>query len=148
MGGVSTLFPLTRSLAAAKTPPKGVSVVALARTSPQSWGETARGGRARCAAKPAPQAPKGPLAVAMVATLEKARIVVYGTSNLAANQFLNVQGNRDFFLNTVSWLAEEEDQISIPPRSARPTPAFMNPPQAQVVVLLPVVIPPGPPPPP
>ena len=143
MGGVSTLFPLTRSLAAAKTPPKGVSVVALARTSPQSWGETDRAGLERGAAKPDPQDPKGPLAVAMVATLEKARIVVYGTSNLAANQFLNVQGNRDFFLNTVSWLAEEEDQISIRPRSARPTPVFMNSQQAQVVFLLPVVILPG-----
>ena len=140
MGGVSTLFPLTRSLAAAKTPPKGVAVAALARTSPQSWGETDRAGLERGTARPDAQDPKGPLAVAMVATLDKARIVVYGTSNLAANQFLNLQGNRDFFLNTVSWLAEEEDQIAIRPRTANPTPVFMNSQQAQMVFLLPVVI--------
>jgi hypothetical protein len=40
LGGVMTLFPLTRSLDASKTPPKGISVSALARTSAQSWGET------------------------------------------------------------------------------------------------------------
>ncbi|HBH01962.1 MAG TPA: hypothetical protein DDZ42_08585 [Candidatus Rokubacteria bacterium] len=143
MGGVSTLFPLTRSLGAAKTPPKGVTVVPLARTSPQSWGETDRAGLERGTAKPDPQDAKGPLTVAMVSTVDKARIVVYGTSSLAANQFLNLQGNRDFFLNSVSWLAEEEDQISIRPRSAAPTPVFMNSQQAQAVFLLPVVILPG-----
>jgi ABC-type uncharacterized transport system involved in gliding motility auxiliary subunit len=65
---------------------------------------------------------------------------VYGTSNIAANQFLNIQGNRDFFLNTVSWLAEEEDQISIRPKDVKQTPVFMSSNQAQAVFLLPVVV--------
>ena len=78
--------------------------------------------------------------MAAVATLDKARIVLYGTSNLAANQFLNVQGNRDFFLNTVSWLAEEEDQISIRPKDTKQTPVFLTSQQAQAVFLLPVVV--------
>ncbi len=81
--------------------------------------------------------------MAAVATKDKARIVVYGTSNFAANQFLNLQGNRDFFLNTVSWLAEEEDQISIRPKDTRQTPVFLNSQQAQAVFLLPVVVLPG-----
>ncbi len=78
-----------------------------------------------------------------MARKDKARIVVYGTSNLASNQFLNLQGNRDFFLNTVSWLAEEEDQISIRPKDAKQTPVFLNANQAQLVFLLPVVVVPG-----
>jgi ABC-type uncharacterized transport system involved in gliding motility auxiliary subunit len=127
----------------AKTPPKSANVVTLARTSPQSWGETDRAALERGQAKPDPQDPKGPLAVVMVATMDKARLVVYGTSNLAANQFLNIQGNRDFFLNTVSWLAEEEDQISIRPKDARQTPVFLTSQQAQAVFLLPVVVLPG-----
>lgn len=143
LGGVSTLFPLTRSVSPAKTPVQGVNVQALARTSPQSWGETDRGALQRGEAKPDPQDAKGPLSVAVVATKDKARIVVYGTSNLAANQFLNLQGNRDFFLNTVSWLAEEEDQISIRPKDAKQTPVFLSAQQAQAVFLLPVVILPG-----
>ena len=69
--------------------------------------------------------------------------MVYGTSNLAANQFLNIQGNRDFFLNTVSWLAEEEDQISIRAKDTKQTPVFMSGNQAQAVFLLPVVVLPG-----
>jgi ABC-type uncharacterized transport system involved in gliding motility auxiliary subunit len=65
---------------------------------------------------------------------------VYGTANLAANQFLNVQGNRDFVLNTVSWLAEEEDQISIRPKDTKSTPVFLTSQQAQAVFWVPVVI--------
>jgi ABC-type uncharacterized transport system involved in gliding motility auxiliary subunit len=67
-------------------------------------------------------------------------VVVYGTSNIASNQFLNLQGNRDFFLNTVSWLAEEEDQISIRPRDTKQTPVFLSAQQGQAVFLLPVVV--------
>ena len=60
MGGVTTLFPLTRSVAALKTPPKGVNVQSLARTSPESWGRNQpRGPRARRgeARSPGPQGP-------------------------------------------------------------------------------------------
>jgi ABC-type uncharacterized transport system involved in gliding motility auxiliary subunit len=143
LGGVTTLFPLTRSITALKTPPKGVTVQTLARTSPDSWGETNRADLQRGVAQPDNQDLKGPLAVAAVATLDKARIVVYGTSNIAANQFLNIQGNRDFFLNTVSWLAEEEDQISVRPKDVKQTPVFLSANQAQAVLLLPVFVLPG-----
>jgi gliding motility-associatede transport system auxiliary component len=140
LGGVSTLFPLTRSVSPTKAPVQGVTVQTLAKTSAQSWGETDRAALERGEARPDPQDTPGPLAVAAVATRDKARVVVYGTANLAANQFLNLQGNRDFFLNTVSWLAEEEDQISIRPKDAKQTPVFLSAQQAQAVFLLPVVI--------
>ncbi len=140
MGGVMTLFPLTRSIDKVKTLPAGVVVQTLAKTSAQSWGETNREALQRGEAQPDPQDAKGPLAVAAVATKDKARIVVYGTSAMASNQFINLQGNRDFFLNTVSWLAEEEDQISIRPKDAKQTPVFLSAQQAQAVFLLPVVV--------
>jgi ABC-type uncharacterized transport system involved in gliding motility auxiliary subunit len=143
MAGITTLFPLTRTVSEVKTPPQGVNVQVLARTSPDSWGETDRASLQAGQVKPDPQDAKGPLGVAAVATRDKARIVVYGTSNLAANQFLNVQGNRDFFLNTVSWLAEEEDLISIRPKDNRQTPVFLTSQQAQAAFLIPVVILPG-----
>lgn len=143
LGGIMTIFPMTRSIGPVTPQPKGMSFDPLARTSPQSWGETNRAELDRGVAKPDPGDPKGPLTVAAVATRDKTRLVVYGTSTLASNQGLNLQGNRDFFLNTVSWLAEEEDQISIRPKDTRQTPVFMNPSQAQVVFLLPVVVLPG-----
>jgi len=143
MAGITTLFPITRTVEAAKAPPPGVTVQPLAKTSVESWGETDRASLQAGQVKPDGQDPRGPLTVAAVATRDKARIVVYGTSNLAANQFLNLQGNRDFFLNTVSWLAEQEDQISIRPRDAKQSPVFLTSRQAQAVFLIPVVVLPG-----
>lgn len=143
LGGLTTLFPLTRTVTVAKRPPGGVTVQPLAQTSPQSWGETDRQALEQGQAERGPQDVPGPVPVAAVATKGTARIVAYGTSSLATNQFLNLQGNRDFFLNTVSWLAEEEDQISIRPKPPRQTPVFLSSQQAQAVFWLPVVILPG-----
>jgi ABC-type uncharacterized transport system involved in gliding motility auxiliary subunit len=143
LAGISTLFPIARSVGNAKAPPTGISVQPLARTSPESWGETDRASLQAGQVKPDPADPKGPLGVAAVATREKARLVVVGTSNLAANQFINLQGNRDFFLNTVSWLAEQEDLISIRPRDSKQSPIFLTSQQAQMVFLVPVVVVPG-----
>jgi len=140
LAGITTLFPLARSITTAKTPPAGVTVQPLARTTPDSWGETDRQGLEQGQAKPDAQDPKGPLTLAAVATRDKARVVLYGTSNLASNQFLNLQGNRDFFLNTIAWLAEEEDQISIRPKDSKATPVFLTSQQAQAVFWVPVVI--------
>jgi ABC-type uncharacterized transport system involved in gliding motility auxiliary subunit len=143
LAGIMTLFPLVRSVTPLKTLPAGISVQPLARTSRDSWGETDRAALEQGTAKPDPQDPKGPLPVAVVATKDKARLVVYGTSNLATNQFLNMQGNRDFFLNTVSWLAEEEDQITVRPKETRQTPIFLSAQQGRFVWLLPLVVLPG-----
>jgi ABC-type uncharacterized transport system involved in gliding motility auxiliary subunit len=143
LAGITTLFPVARSVGSVKTPPTGVSVQPLARTSPESWGETDRASLQAGQVKPDAQDPKGPLGVAAVATKDKARLVVVGTSNLAANQFLNLQGNRDFFLNTVSWLAEQEDLISIRPKDSKQSPIFLTSQQAQAVFFIPVVIVPG-----
>jgi ABC-type uncharacterized transport system involved in gliding motility auxiliary subunit len=143
MGGIMTAFPLSRTVDVTKTPPQGVTAQALVRTSAQSWGETSAAEIQQGQVNPGPQDPKGPLTVAAAATKDKARLVVYGTSNLAANQFLNFQGNRDLFLNTVSWLAEEEGQISIRPKETKQTPLFLTAQQAQAAFLLPVVVLPG-----
>jgi ABC-type uncharacterized transport system involved in gliding motility auxiliary subunit len=171
LGGLMTLFPLTRSLGAEPKPPRGVSVQPLALTSSQSWGETDRAALEKGEAKPDPQDKKGPLPVAVAATLDlraetpdaasrpaeagkspaagaageartpaRARVVVVGTANLATNQFLGAPGNRDFFLNTVSWLAEQEDQLSVRPKEPTRQPIILTSAQAQIVFWLPVVI--------
>jgi gliding motility-associatede transport system auxiliary component len=139
MAGITTLFPLTRSVSSAKAPPRGVNVQPLVKTSPQSWGETDRAALNRGEVRADDKDIKGP-SVAVVVTKDKARIVVYGTSNLASNQFLNLQGNRDLFLNTVSWLAEQEDQISIRPKETKSAPVFLTSQQGLLVFLLPVVV--------
>jgi ABC-type uncharacterized transport system involved in gliding motility auxiliary subunit len=140
MRGIMTIFPLSRTIDPAKTPPAGVSVLSLVKTSNQSWAETNRAALEKGQINPDPEDPKGPLSLAAVATKDKARIVVYGTSEVASNQFLNFQGNRDFFMNTVSWLAEEEGQIAIRPKDTKQTPVFLSAQQAQASFLLPVVL--------
>jgi ABC-type uncharacterized transport system involved in gliding motility auxiliary subunit len=146
LGGLMTLFPLSRSVDVVKTPPKGMSVQALAKSSNQSWGETDKNALARGEAKPDPQDKKGPAAPSAEAAKTRparARMVVVGTANLASNQFLGAQGNRDFFLNVVSWLAEDESQISVRARDVKSVPIVLSPPQAEMVLWLPVVVLPG-----
>ncbi len=149
-GSVLTFFPLTRSVDVQSKPPKGVSAQVLAKSGPGSWGETSRAELDSGAVSQDAKDRPGPVPVAAVATADapkppegkenvKARIVVFGTSNLAANQFLNIQGNKDLFLNTVSWLAEEEDLIAIRPKETRQTPVFLTARQGQLIFWLSVV---------
>jgi ABC-type uncharacterized transport system involved in gliding motility auxiliary subunit len=161
MGGIMTLFPLTRSVAPTKSMPKGVQASPLAQTSRQSWGETDKTVFQTGKATPDPSEKTGPLAVAVVATVDvpsepkveaaagakkpapKARIVVVGTADFADNQFLGAQGNRDFFLNVVSWLAEEEDLISIRAKDPKQNPVVLTSAQSNVVLGLPLLVLPG-----
>lgn len=48
-----------------------------------------------------------------------ARIVVYGDSDWAADGFIEGVPNADLFLNTIAWLAEEEQTIGIRPREKK-----------------------------
>lgn len=43
----------------------------------------------------------------------ESRVVVFGDSDFAANRWLGIPGNRDLFLNSVNWLAQQENMISI-----------------------------------
>jgi len=48
---------------------------------------------------------------------DEARLVVFGDSDWVNNKYHGMQGNGDLILNTVNWLAEEEDRISIRPKT-------------------------------
>jgi ABC-type uncharacterized transport system involved in gliding motility auxiliary subunit len=147
----ATFFPVARSLAVKDKPPEGVTAQALARTSAESWAETnqeqIRTGQVKQDAGEA----RGPLVVAAVATAEarelpaerkgaKARVVVIGDSDFASNAFVNLSGNRDFFLNTLSWLAEEENLIAVRPRERQSAPVFLTAAQGQVLFWVPVIL--------
>lgn len=69
-----------------------------------------------------PKNKKGPLTIAAVGTYNtgkensQGRFVVVGSARWAENGFLGFNGNRDFALNTINWLASDEDLISIRPK--------------------------------
>jgi ABC-type uncharacterized transport system involved in gliding motility auxiliary subunit len=73
----------------------------------------------------------------------KARVVVLGTASIASNYYLGAQGNRDFFLNVISWLAEEEGLLSIRAKDNKAAPIILTGSQSQLVFWLPVVVLPG-----
>jgi len=163
MAKVMTGFPLTRSVSPAKTPPKGMSVTPLAKTSAESWGETNLDGLRR--GQPASRDDKdtpGPVPVLVAVTIEpppapkpagqaeaddskkpKGRLVVLGTSTFASNQALGFQGNRDLFLNIVAWLAGQEDEIAVRPKDPRQNPIFATEAQKNAILWLSIVVLPG-----
>ena len=147
----ATLFPVARTVTVASPAPAGAGVQALARTGADSWAEKnaeqIRSGQVR----PDPGEARGPLVIAAVATVDakdapaerrdaKARVVVIGDSDFASNGFVNLAGNRDLFLNTLSWLAEEENLIAVRPKDPRTNPVFLTAAQGQVLFWVPVVL--------
>jgi ABC-type uncharacterized transport system involved in gliding motility auxiliary subunit len=139
-----TAFPLARSVTAVAGGTEGRYAQVFIETSPRSWAETditaltktgrvameeAKGdkrgpisiGVAVSAPAPEAPAPKPEPAAAKPAEPDRkpeTRVAVIGDSDFASNAFLGIQGNRDLFLNTVNWLAQQENLIAIRPREA------------------------------
>ena len=69
-----------------------------------------------------PKNKKGPMTIAAAGTYNtgkensQGRFVVVGSSQWAANSFINFNGNRDLALNAMNWLSSDEDLISIRPK--------------------------------
>jgi len=71
------------------------------------------------------------------------RVVAFGDADFASNQFLGFQGNQDLFLNSVAWLAEDADLISIRPREPDDQRLFLTQLEQQNLALLALVLIPG-----
>ncbi len=69
-----------------------------------------------------PKNKKGPMTIAAAGTYNtgkqdsQGRFVIVGSSSWAANSFIKFNGNSDLALNTIDWLASDEDLISIRPK--------------------------------
>lgn len=124
-----TVFAMSRSLAAEPNLKPGLTVTPVAKTSDTSWAEVDldtlyKQQKAQLTDKDT----RGPIAVVMAVdgNLEQlglgkgdARMVVYGSTEFADNQYVSTLFNRDFFINSADWLTGEENSISIRPRSIR-----------------------------
>jgi ABC-type uncharacterized transport system involved in gliding motility auxiliary subunit len=137
----ASFFPVSRSISPKADLKDYTNIQSLASTgSNNSWAETELNGPYEYTEG---TDKLGPVSIAVVAeikseaTVAKAdaaksenaakeaaapegRLVVFGDSDFANNTYLNLSSNRDLFLNVVSWLAEEEDLISIRPTSDVP----------------------------
>ncbi len=138
-----TLFPMVRAMVPASDPPSGRNPQPILQTHARSWAETTLSqlenadalkpepeqgdlpgpvtiGVAVAVANKAPEAENKPEATppAEPPAASETRVVAVGDSDFASNAYLGVEGNRDFFMNTLSWLSQQESLISIRPRDA------------------------------
>jgi ABC-type uncharacterized transport system involved in gliding motility auxiliary subunit len=134
-----TAYPLARSVAPVQGGGGSRFPQTFVETGASSWAETDIKkllGGGELSNEDAQDDQRGPisLAVAVSAAAEEARpqataatagaepakpetrLAVIGDSDFAANFALGIQGNRDLFLNTVNWLAQQENLIAIRPR--------------------------------
>ena len=135
---LATIFPLARSVSKAQTPPAGWTDVELARTGPRAWGETSpiTDGKVKFDEG---QDLKGPVPLAVAAThgtgATESRVVVVGNSAFVSNGFFRLSGNKDFALNTVSWVAHEEAKIAIRPKARQSNHLFLSAEQKHTMTL-------------
>jgi ABC-type uncharacterized transport system involved in gliding motility auxiliary subunit len=162
-----TAYPLARSVTAAAGGSNGKTAQNLVETSANSWAEsnikelTTTGKVAReldkgdkagpvslaaavsAPAIGAPAAPASDPAKPADQPKPEARIAVYGDSDFVSNGYLGIPGNRDLFLNTINWLAQQENLISIRPREAGSSTLNMTADAAQRIFWLSILIIPG-----
>ncbi len=142
-------FPFTRPLEVIPNPPQDLKVQWIAQTTPKAWGvtdmkEIAKGEVKFTAGKDLP----GPLTAAIsVEGKQKdskaprnTRLVVFGTSFFATNNFSRYAGNADFFLNSISWTMEDESLISIRAKEEGPGKVELSQKSGAFIFLLTVIV--------
>jgi ABC-type uncharacterized transport system involved in gliding motility auxiliary subunit len=116
-------FPGVRSLSPTPQRVPGTSVVPLVNSSRNSWGQANpdRVGFVEGRDQPGPSTM---MVVALrrlagdAADGPRSRIAVVGDSDFATNSFFHIMGNGTLFLNTINYLAAQENLIGLQPRSA------------------------------
>jgi ABC-type uncharacterized transport system involved in gliding motility auxiliary subunit len=71
---------------------------------------------------------------------KEGRLAVFGDSDFASNTYYNLSGNGNFFLNTVNWLTEEADLISIQPKTSSPRTIHLSPTQGRMIFFVSIII--------
>ncbi|HRU38548.1 MAG TPA: GldG family protein [Candidatus Goldiibacteriota bacterium] len=151
---VATFFPVSRSLDM-KTDITGIKAQALARTNQAAYGETdLEGIKKGVSSFDAKADHAGPLLVAAVVTADNSqfkpdadsntvattsKMVIFGSSEMANNSYLNASGNKDFVMNSFAFLSGDEDTISIRPRDNSFEPLFLSKIQGRLLFIIPVV---------
>jgi ABC-type uncharacterized transport system involved in gliding motility auxiliary subunit len=123
-----TFFPDARSVVPSEKAPDGIDVQVLAATSSNAWAERnlamLKEGKA---AFDKDEDMVGPVPLVVLATIKgpeagkkeeskpekEGTLIVAGNSMFASNSYFNQYGNGDFFLNMISFLADDAGQITV-----------------------------------
>jgi ABC-type uncharacterized transport system involved in gliding motility auxiliary subunit len=161
--GMITAFPLAREASPVTGGVNGHTAQPFVETSPRSWAETdlkammttgevkldegkgdKRGPIALASAVSAAAAPAAPPKPGETdAPKPETRLAVIGDSDFAANGTLGVPGNRDLFMNTIGWLSQQDNLISIRPKEADDRRITVTATQEQNIMWLSLLIVPG-----
>ena len=131
MTNIATLFPFSAALNTSPSGMPGASFQPIARTTDKSWATTEV--QSREVSFQEGRDIQGPVALFGVGTFMKpedalgapgaenaptteGRFIVAGSTEFPANAIIGFNGNRDLFVNSVNWLASDEDLISIRPK--------------------------------
>jgi ABC-type uncharacterized transport system involved in gliding motility auxiliary subunit len=144
LADTALVFPTARSLVALTG--AAVTPTPLALTSPEAWGETdVKGVFERGVARRDQGEKVGPLPLAMAVEKEvkgegkrsdHVRLVAAGDGDFFTNKYLQLGGNRDFAMNAVGWLAEQEDRITIRPKNREASLVMLTEAQATALKFL------------
>ena len=150
---LSTIFPIIRSVRG--VPVAGITTTELLKTGANSWAESDFVSGTGTVNYDEGKDIKGPVSVSVIAIKNldevpnegkpslKATLLVVGDSDFSNNRYTNFSGNGDFFLNAVSWLAEEEQLISIRPRERKSTPIQMTQSLGNAIFIMGIIVFPG-----
>lgn len=114
--GGMTFFQLARTVSIADKAKTDPSAVELLKTSARSFTIPKLVREVQFDPRTA-----GPLSLGVAASRavgdKSARLVVIGDSDFAVNQWIGLQHNGDLFFNSIDWLAQDENMVSIRPKS-------------------------------
>jgi ABC-type uncharacterized transport system involved in gliding motility auxiliary subunit len=118
---VQCFFPLARPVNIVPGAPAGMNALWLARSTPNSWGETNLGELKTGKVSRDGKDIKGPVNLAVAVegkqkdskATRNTRLVVFGSSTFATNQGIRLGFNSDLFMNAASWVLQDEKLISI-----------------------------------
>jgi ABC-type uncharacterized transport system involved in gliding motility auxiliary subunit len=167
---VITAYPMARSMAPIAGGSNSHTAQALVNTSPQSWSEAdiaaLATGKAEVAFNGDKGDKQGPVtlaaAVSAPATVTpppaagnttpaspdserkpETRVVAVGDSDFASNMAIGISGNRDFFMNSLNWLSQQENLIAVRPRQPEDRRLTLTADQQNRVMILSLFIIPG-----
>jgi len=143
-----TIFPVARSVQTAETLPEGMQADKLFFSSPDSWAETSKTELQNGTVQFDNGVDmSGPVPLAVIAaiatpnqTKKGSKMIVIGDSDFANNTYFAQVGNGDLFLNTVSWLAEEENLIAIRAKDPEVMPLMLTATQGRLALLISLVV--------
>lgn len=164
-----TAYPMARSMAPIEGGSNTHTAQPLVTTSAQSWSEAdiagLSAGKAQVEFNGDKGDKQGPItlaaAVSAPATVTppppgnsspdspeserkpESRVVAIGDSDFASNVAIAIAGNRDFFMNSMNWLSQQENLIAVRPRQAEDRRLTLTADQQNRIMILVLLIIPG-----